>query len=586
MTANSPRKFSLDSITAAVATLFAMAIVASPPPDLDLWWLMAVGRRMADTHAYIYADPFTFTVPGAAWSPQSWLSALVYFGLHQLGGMTAIGVLRVAMAGAIAALVFRALRAGGVAWAMAAPLVVVALVTAHGRFTDRGQLFEYVFLAWLLVFLLTAHERRGRAFFVLPLLVQLAWVQFHSSFLLGPALAAIFFAGEWLAGRLPFARPLHRHDYRRAALLVGAMLLVCVVNPNPRAFLIQPFDTSQHELISRFTLEWKSPFDAAIAGAGFHPWYEILLGVAALALLASLPRVPLAPLFMIAATAWLSLQSHRFRVEFGLVTAVMASVMLVRSSLVTGFAVRRLPAATWRMIGLVTTLLLIVLARGLLVAKPAPDLLPQRALAFVVDENVAHRPYHTIGYGSYMLWRLYGERQTFIDGRNFDAGVYEDFLRGQTNAPALRGVIGKYGVDSFIIPAPERADAGMHNVHKSLIVWHDTWDLVHMDEQAFVYVSRAAADSTWLGTHAYRSYHPMTFAGERHTPEAFDRAIAELERLTMESPGYLRAWIDLGLARMSRGDTQGAITALESALALDPANTPVRDLLQKLRAPR
>ena len=81
------------------------------------------------------------------------------------------------------------------------PLVLVALINSHSRLTDRGQIFEYVFIAWLVGFLLTGHERRERSFFIVPLLVQLAWVQLHSSFLLGPALAAIFFASEWIASK-------------------------------------------------------------------------------------------------------------------------------------------------------------------------------------------------------------------------------------------------------------------------------------------------------------------------------------------------------------------------------------------------
>ena len=59
----------LDGIAAALVILFAMAMVLRPLPNLDLYWLLAVGRRIAETHAYIYRDPFTFTVPGTPWSP-------------------------------------------------------------------------------------------------------------------------------------------------------------------------------------------------------------------------------------------------------------------------------------------------------------------------------------------------------------------------------------------------------------------------------------------------------------------------------------------------------------------------------------
>ncbi len=561
----------LDFAAAAIVTLFAMAIVVVPPPNLDLWWLMATGRRIVETHAYIYQDPFTFTVPGAPWSPQSWASALIYYGLFKTGGMVAIGVLRVALTGAVAWLVFRAIRAAGGSWAVASPLVIVAVITAHTRFADRGQLFEYVCVAWLLGFLLTAHERRGRSFYVLPVAVQLAWVQFHSSFLLGPVLAAAWFAGEGLSSRTPFGRALHRHDFRRAAILVALMAAACAVNPNPKAFLIQPFDSAQRELISHFTLEWKSPFDPAIAAGNFHPFYEILLALAALAVLLSLPRLPLGPLSMIAATAYLSLESHRFRVEFALVTAVMAVAMLRHSTTVARLA-KRHPRRGWAVAGLVLTLSLVALEHERFQRRPRHDLEPDRALAFVAEHGVAQRAFHPIGFGSYMLWRLYGERPTFIDGRNFDAGLYGDFLRAQTGAPALRDVVRKYRVDAFILPAPARADTGMRNVHQALAAWGDAWDLVYMDEQAFVYVERATADSTWLSAHAYRAYRPLTFTGDARGTEIDQRVIAELERATTGSPGFAEAWMDLGRARLAGGDAEGASAALRRAVEIDRAN--------------
>ena len=174
--AAAPRPTPLDLAAAILVTLFAMAMVVRPLPNLDLYWLMAVGRRITETHAYIYQDPFTFTVAGAPWSPQSYLSGVVFYALFKLGGMTAIAVLRVCLIGLLCAIIFRTLRRIGVAWAVCAPLVLVALVNSQGRFTDRGQIFEYVFFAWLVGFLLTCHERHGWRFFGAPVVVQLAWV--------------------------------------------------------------------------------------------------------------------------------------------------------------------------------------------------------------------------------------------------------------------------------------------------------------------------------------------------------------------------------------------------------------------------
>jgi len=497
-------RLALDIAAASVAVLFAMAMVVRPLPNLDLWWLLAVGRRIVETGAYIYQDPFTFTVTGTPWSPQAWASGVLFFLLDKTGGMGAISVLRVLLVGAVAALTFRTLRRVGVAWALTAPLVLVALFNAHSRLTDRGQIFEYVFLAWLVGFLLTAHERRGRSFFVVPLLVQLAWVQLHSSFLLGPALAALFFAAEWIAPRLKLTA-LHRHDFRRAWMLVGLMALVCAINPNPKAFLIQPFDPAQREMLTRYTLEWKSPFDPAIASGNFHPYYEVLLALSALAVVLRLAKVPLAPVAMMAATAYLSLQSHRFRVEFALVAVPMIALLL-KDSVVVAVARRVWPSrAVWGAIGLAVTLSLVVAGRDrALEAHDVPELYPAAALDFVVANDVAKRPFHSIGFGSYMIWEQYGKRQSFIDGRNFDATLYGDFLAAQSRETSWRALIRKYRLDAFILPPPERSDGGMRNLHTWLTKANAEYPLVYRDERALVYVRAASVDSTWLDTHRLR----------------------------------------------------------------------------------
>jgi len=492
----------LDVLAAAIVVAFAMAIVLRPLPNYDIWWMLAVGRRIVETGAYIYKDPFTFTVTGTPWSPQSYASAILFFVLFKMGGMAALTVLRVVLVGAMTALTFRTLRRVGATWAVAAPLVVVMLVNSHSRFTDRGQLFEYVFVAWLVGFLLTSHERRGTSFFILPVAVQLLWVQLHSSFLLGPALGGIFFACEWIATQTGALRPLYRHDWKRVRTLVLLMLLACVVNPNPKAFLIQPFDPAQRDLMSRFTLEWKSPFDPGIASGNFHPYYEVLLAIATLAVIMRFAKLPLAPAALLAATAYLSLQSHRFRVEFALVATPMIAILLRGASFRPHW---RLSRTAWAAMGLVVSLVLIGIEHDrALVSHDVPELYPDAALDFVIREDIARRPFHSIGFGSYMLWHLYGARQTFIDGRNFNPPLFRDFLTAQLRETNFQATIEKYKLDSFILPSIPRSGIGMQNVHRWLDASRGRWALVYADDRAFVYVASESVDSLWLDAHAIR----------------------------------------------------------------------------------
>jgi hypothetical protein len=491
----------LDITAAAMVTLLAVAMVVRPLPNLDLYWLMAVGRRIVETGSYIYEDPFTFTVPGTPWSPLSYLSGIIFYGLFKLGGMGAIGVLRVLLVALMTALTFRTLRKINVAWAVAAPLVLVALFNAHTRLTDRGQIFEYVFVAWLVGFLLTSHERRGASFFIAPVAVQLAWVQLHSSFLLGPALAAIFYMSEWLAPYTKITHPLARHEWKRAALLVAMMALACCINPNPKFFLLQPFDPVQRELMSKYTLEWKSPFDPTMVAANFHPYYDILLAAAVAAIALRLQRLPLAPVALMVATMILSLQSHRLRVEFALVAVPMIALLLRDAPLVA--AARRFwpSRAVWGAIGLVLVLSIALSGRDrLLKSLDMPELYPREALAFVEQHGIAKRPYSAIGFGSYILWDQYGKRPTFIDGRNFDPVLFQDFLAAQTRETIWRTINRKYRPDAYILPVPERADQGLRNLHMWLQKAKD-WPLVYRDEKAYVYVAAHTVDPAWLESH-------------------------------------------------------------------------------------
>jgi len=215
-------------------------------------------------------------------------------------------------------------------------------------------------------------------------------------------------------------------------------------------------------------------------------------------------------------------------------------------------------------------------------ARTAATGRPDRAVAFAVENDVAKRPFNSIAFGSYMLWDAYGERRTFIDGRNFSAPLYRDFLLAQASDDGWRAAIAKYDLDSFILPAWSVADAGIRNVHQRLIRIPAAWDLVHIDEHAFVYVAKASADSAWLDAHAFRIYHPATFEGARLARGELVRAVAELERATAEAPEDALLWLHLGAAYEANADLPKAISALERATALDPENARVWDQMARV----
>ncbi|HET6349319.1 MAG TPA: hypothetical protein VFH88_09585, partial [Candidatus Krumholzibacteria bacterium] len=212
-------------------------------------------------------------------------------------------------------------------------------------------------------------------------------------------------------------------------------------------------------------------------------------------------NLPLAPVALMAATAWLSFQSHRFRVEFALVSVPMMALLL-RDAPVIAMARRLWPSrAGWRTLALVAVLCVMTAERyRVLVSQDIPGLYPKAAVQFVLANDVAKRPFSTIGFGSYLLWNAYGQRPTFIDGRNFDPQLYTDFLEAQTRETTWRAINRKYHPDAYILPTPERCDKGTQNLHVWLQKAAD-WPLVYCDDRAYVYVAAGSVDPAWLAGH-------------------------------------------------------------------------------------
>lgn len=506
-TLDSEKTWKPESRCASIAATIAIIVLAAslayrPLPNYDIYWMLAVGRRIVETRSYIFEDPFSFTAQGMPWSPQGYASAIVFFLLHRMGGNAALAILRITLVCSTIAILLRTLRSERISITAASPLFVVMLFNSHSRFTDRAQLFEYLLLAWLLSFLLRSRKSENRHSYLEPLAIQLLWVQFHSSFLLGPAIAAIFFFAEWAGNNMLPRATRERRNWKRAWITVLLMAIACPVNPNPRAFLIRPFEPRHLELVRRFTLEWISPFDPAVASGNFHPYYEILLFLMVFAAVLDLRNLPFGAAAISAATAFLSIKAHRFRVEFGILSAPAIAMML------SDFAKRKRldsPPKVLTAICISAAIGLVFLERERIVqSHDAPELYPTAALDFISRENIAKRPFHTIGFGSYMMWHLYGKRSTFIDGRNFDLQLHRDFLAAQTDEEGLKFVQRKYKIDSFLIPAPKRSNTGMLNIHRMLSRNLEEWALVFADESAYVYVARDSVEPTWLIRHEIR----------------------------------------------------------------------------------
>ncbi len=583
----------VDIFFMTVSMVFFLLISLFPVRCWDVWWHMAVGKELLTSHHFITKDPFTFTVNGSPWVPHSYLAGILFYLVYQIGSAYGLIILRAVLVLSAFGLLYRILKRAAVPFAFAAPFVLVGALVVHSRFLIRPHLLEYLFILMLIGFLLDRGKRTGFRFFGPPVLLQALWVNVHPSFYLGPAIVLLCLAGEAVTGIFSSLKKTftEAEAARLKSLLILMLLMVAAsfVNPNPGEFIFQPLGGEQRELVTRYTLEWRSPFDPALRYGAFHPYYEIFLALAVISLVLSLLRRRFAAFLLVGAFVYLSLQAHRFRAELVFIALPFLLIELMSAPFAPALArvfSRWKGGGAWArgiFAWLTMSVLILTATDRLTIGGAVSDRHPTKAFDFVRREDIAHRPFHTIGFGSHLLWHLYPERRSFIDGRNFSPMLYKDFHSCQRNVNGFHRVLEKYNIDSFILPVPELSDPGITNLHTALDRF-DEWALVHIDAAALIYVKTDGISPGWLDEHAYRIYHPMTFKDKRFPPEKLPGVIGEIKRALEGETRSARLWIDLAIANAVLGDYAAARSAAEEALSIDPDNTAVRTMLRRLES--
>ncbi len=218
-------------LAALLFLLYALVAGFAPVMDNnDLGWHVAQGRWMVQHFAFYRQDVFNYPNLGHAVIDEYPLFQLVLYAAWTVGWWGPC-VLTSAL---LVALIFVLLRAG---WD-AEPLLQSRLLAALGMMLLllhigsilRPHLVSYLCLATLGAFLIRHRDLRSWTEFWPMALLQIAWTNCHSAFVIGPAMVGLFGA------EVTLRRWWRERAFPRAAALawLGAFALVlaaCLVNP-------------------------------------------------------------------------------------------------------------------------------------------------------------------------------------------------------------------------------------------------------------------------------------------------------------------------------------------------------------------
>ncbi|VAX02728.1 hypothetical protein MNBD_GAMMA20-1797 [hydrothermal vent metagenome] len=463
---------------------------AVPLADSDFWWHIAAGRDILQHGALPATDPFgVFPAADVIRSDTvlkgQWLGQVVLYGLFEAGGINAVVAFRVAVLLACIALIYiraRCLMAMN-PLALWGVLALVAL-NASGFGGERPQLLSFLFAALFFVCIDLA-RRRCDWRWLLPLpLITVLWANSHGGVILGVVLLGLWSVMGWLD------KSMGRRERAQWLAMSGVVFFASLLTPNGIQTYLYLFQLEGSVLQQR-TSEYISALQVYELG---YVWPQVgiygyfMLAMAGLIGLLKLHRWREAA--VVTFLAAISISSYRY---FAFFLFIAAPYLIVGLGSLMPKKVNEL-ATPRRIQALVAVTLVIVLASG--TARGTvfrgglyPAAYPIAIADSVEQQKLRGRAFNNLEWGGYLLWRLGGQVQPYIDGRMLDMSRFPPYTHILWATPQGIQLFNRNNFQLVILPYHGRFDPQRYKLIDYLATRRD-WRLAYRDAQGVVFVRR------------------------------------------------------------------------------------------------
>ena len=484
----------------SLAVLMAMLWIAmgTPLPPLDFWWHLKAGEVIWTTASIPRVDTFSFTASGRDFVYQSWLSQVIYYLTYLRGGFPMLVLLHAVTIALSFGVVL------SLSWEITESPRIAALCTLAGevlaiRFTNaRPQIFSMLLFAIFYLLLERYRRCRGPAPWVLVPLMAL-WANMHGAFVLGIGLALLLTGTELGKALFAASGAISRRRIAQLSLICLLLILASLLNPEGWRVYGYVWDVQTDPASQKLVTEWQSPSLRNAEDITFFA--AIFLGF--LAFIYSTKR-DLTNLVLFSAFAALGLASLRGIIWFALILPPVLATQLkeldlvpIRRALQRWLALRR--SGSTMSPSPVFNLMLITLLAGITVVlspwiRPRFPLLkvrselvdsriPREAMEFIAREGIEGPMFHPQEVGDYLIWRLYPQQRSFVDGR---VHLYSEELCGDyvriLNGCGWEALLAKYRVQWVLLPQDEANGLLRRGLEETA-----GWELVYRDDQAVLY---------------------------------------------------------------------------------------------------
>lgn len=306
---SSSRSYDLLWLSLALLFILPIAFYLSITPH-DYWFYVRIGKDIVQTGAVPRVDTFSYTYAGRPIFYQPWLSAVIFWFAHSLGGATLTFLLRGICIATAYAILWALVRQAGAGTKIATLLVILLGFSSSMNWSMRPQMFAYPLFAVTLWVLWRWNHGHSRLMWILPF-VTLLWANLHGSFILAFVLmgaALIFGAG----------------DRKQLLLWSGLSLLATLINP--RGIYVWQFvsDMLSSPSDQLFATEWRPPVNAGWQMNIFFGWLLLFIPLAAI----SPRRLSWLEWVWFLGFGWLALSGLRYVIWFMFIMAVLTGALL------------------------------------------------------------------------------------------------------------------------------------------------------------------------------------------------------------------------------------------------------------------
>jgi len=301
---------SYDFLWMSIALLFLLPIalfLAIPPHDY--WWYVRLGKDIIETGAVPVVDTFSYTYPGRPIFYQPWLSAVIFWFAHDLGGAPFTFLIRAICIGLAYGIVWKLMRQAGTDTRIASLLLILMGLSSSMNWSMRPQLFAYPLFAVTLWLVWHWHNKDTKFIWILPL-VSILWANLHGSFIL----AFILMGSALIFGK---------GDRKKLAIWIGISLLATSLNP--RDIYVWQFipDMLTSPSDQLYATEWRPPVNAGWQMNIFFGWVLLFIPLAAI----SPRRLSLLEWIWFIGFGWLAFTGLRYVIWFMFILAMYTGTL-------------------------------------------------------------------------------------------------------------------------------------------------------------------------------------------------------------------------------------------------------------------